>query len=95
MAGGENFGASLEGAWIQVSVEELLSRDPDIIILGDYTWGGVTPEDVAARSGWDDLSAVKNFQTHTIDDNLVSRPGPRLVDGLEAMAKLLHTDIFE
>jgi iron complex transport system substrate-binding protein len=95
MAGGENLGATLEGEWVQVSVETLLTRNPQIIILGDFTWGGVTPEKVAARAGWDALSAVKNGLVFTFDDNLVSRPGPRMVDGLEAMAKLLHPELFQ
>jgi iron complex transport system substrate-binding protein len=95
MAGGENLGASLNGAWVQVSIEELITRDPDVIILGDYTWGGVTPEQVLARAGWDTLSAVKDGKIFTFDDNLVSRPGPRLVDGLIAMAKLLHPELYQ
>jgi iron complex transport system substrate-binding protein len=93
-AGGENFGASLTGEWVQVSVEELLSRQPDVIVLGDYTYGGVTAEQVRARAGWDTLTAVQQNKVFTFDDNLVSRPGPRLVDGLEAMAKLLHPDLI-
>lgn len=93
-AGGENFGASLSGEWVQVSVEELLSRQPDVIVLGDYTYGGVTAEQVRARAGWDALTAVQQNKVFTFDDNLVSRPGPRLVDGLEAMAKLLHSDLI-
>jgi iron complex transport system substrate-binding protein len=95
MAGGENLGDQLEGEWIQVSAEELIARNPDVILLGDYTWGGVTPEDVAARSGWEAIAAVKNDNVHTFDDNLVSRPGPRLVLGLELMAQLLHPELFE
>jgi iron complex transport system substrate-binding protein len=93
-AGGENFGAGLSGEWVQVSVEELLSRQPDVIVLGDYTYGGVTAEQVRARAGWDALTAVQQNKVFTFDDNLVSRPGPRLVDGLEAMAKLLHPDLI-
>lgn len=93
-AGGVNFGADLGQEWVQVSVEELLNRQPDMILLGDYTYGGVTPEQVRARAGWDALTAVQREQVFTFDDNLVSRPGPRLVDGLEAMAKLLHPDSF-
>jgi iron complex transport system substrate-binding protein len=92
-AGGENFGAGLSGEWVQVSVEELLARQPDFIVLGDFTYGGVTAEQVRARSGWDALAAVQEHRIFTFDDNLVSRPGPRLVDGLEAMAKLLHPDL--
>lgn len=94
-AGGESLGSSMDSAWVQISVEELITRDPDIIILGDYTWGGITPEDVSARSGWDVIKAVKNSKVYTFDDNLISRPGPRLVDGLEALAKLFHPDLFE
>jgi iron complex transport system substrate-binding protein len=56
---------------------------------------GVTPESVAARAGWESIDAVKNDQIFPFDDNLVSRPGPRLVDGLEQLAKLLHPDLFE
>ena len=95
MAGGDNLGAVLEGAWAQISVEELIAQDPDIILLGDFIWGGVTPEDVAARGGWEALAAVENGQVFPFDDNLVSRPGPRLVDGLEALAQLLHPDRFD
>ncbi|MCA9920865.1 MAG: ABC transporter substrate-binding protein [Anaerolineales bacterium] len=95
MSGGKNVGAALEGAWVQISIEELIVQDPDIILLGDALWGGITPEDVAARESWDGLTAVQTGSVFPFDDNLVSRPGPRLVDGLEAMAQLLHPELFE
>jgi iron complex transport system substrate-binding protein len=95
MAGGTNLGHSLTGEWVQVSVEELISQNPDFILLGDYVWGGVKPEDVIARPGWDAIAAVKNSQVYPFDDNLVSRPGPRLVDGLEELARLLHPELFK
>lgn len=94
-AGGINFGRELQGEWVQVSLEEILRRDPDMILLGDAIWGGVTVESVAARTGWGELSAVKNQRVYPFDDNIVSRPGPRLVDGLEALAKLFHPDRFQ
>jgi iron complex transport system substrate-binding protein len=93
-AGGENFGANLNGDWVQVSVEELLAKQPDLVVLGDHTYGGVTPEQVKARTGWEALHAIKQDKIFIFDDNLVSRPGPRLVDGLEAMAQLLHPELF-
>lgn len=95
MAGGTNLGSSLEGAWVQVSVEDLIEKNPEIILLGDYIWGGVTPEDVVSRPGWDVIVAVEKEQVYPFDDNLVSRPGPRLVDGLEELARLLHPEVFE
>ena len=58
-------------------------------------WGGVQPEDVAARPGWEVIAAVEKQKVYPFDDNLVSRPGPRLVDGLEELARLLHPEIFE
>jgi len=94
-AGGENLGNVLEDAWAQISIEELITQNPDIILLGDYVWGGVTPEDVAARSGWEAIAAVQNGQVYPFDDNLVSRPGPRMVTGLEELAELFHPELFE
>lgn len=95
MAGGQNVGAVLDSPWAQISIEELIVQDPELILLGDALWGGITPEAVAARESWDALTAVQNGNVFPFDDNLVSRPGPRLVDGLEAMAQFLHPDLFE
>ena len=94
-AGGINFStaAGITDAYPQVSLEQVVATNPNIIVLGDSMWG-TTPESVQARAGWDVLDAVKNDKIFPIDDNLVSRPGPRLVDGLEQLAKLLHPELF-
>jgi iron complex transport system substrate-binding protein len=92
-AGGTNIAADLEG-YPQLSLEQVVAADPAFIILGDAAYG-VTPESVAARPGWENLSAVKNNQVLVFDDNLASRPGPRLVDGLEALAMLLRPELFK
>ena len=93
-AGGINVGAKLQGQWAQISLEQLVVANPAIIILGDAAYGE-TPEKVAQRPGWGTLTAVQTGQVFPFDDNLVSRPGPRLVDGLEALAKLLHPGVFK
>jgi iron complex transport system substrate-binding protein len=49
---------------------------------------------VAARAGWGDIAAVQSGAVYTFDDNLVSRPGPRVVDGLETLARLIHPTLF-
>jgi len=95
MAGGKNLGSILGVEWAQISIEEIIAQDPDLILLGDAIWGGVTVDDVKSRPGWDALTAVKNNRVYEFDDNIVSRPGPRLVDGLEALAKLLHPEVFQ
>ncbi len=94
-AGGQNVGASLQGEWAQISQEELIVQNPDFILLGDATYGGVKPADVAARPGWDAVAAVKNNQVFEFNDDLVSRPGPRMVEGLEEMAKIFHPELFK
>lgn len=94
MAGGENVVADIESQYVQVSLEKLVIEDPDVILLGDAAYG-VTPESVGQRAGWESLSAVKNGRVYPFDDNLVSRPGPRLVDGFEVLARLLHPELFE
>ena len=64
------------------------------VILGDSMWG-VTSEAVKGRAGWETLPAVQSDSIFPFDDNLVSRPGPRLVDGLEQLAKLLRPELFK
>jgi iron complex transport system substrate-binding protein len=93
-AGGSNIGANLTSQWAQISLEQLVVTNPNIIVLGDSAYG-ISAESVKSRSGWEVLDAVKNDRIYPFDDNLVSRPGPRLVDGLEALAKLLHPDAFK
>lgn len=95
MAGGSNVGHILNSDWAQISVETLIQQNPDIILLGDYTYGNVKPEDVIARAGWKEIKAVKEGSVYEFNDDLVSRPGPRQVDGLEALAKILHPDQFK
>jgi len=93
-AGGFNIGGELTDPYPQISLEQIIVSNPSIILLGDSMWG-VTTESVTTRPGWEVIEAVKSNQIFPIDDNLISRPGPRLVDGLEQLAKLLHPDAFK
>ena len=94
LAGGTNAAGALEGDFAQFSIEALITANPDVILLGDALYG-VTPESVAERPGWDAIAAVQNEAIYPIDPNIMSVPGPRLVDGLEETARLLHPDLFE
>jgi iron complex transport system substrate-binding protein len=93
LAGGENIAASASSPYVQINAEEVIAADPEVIILSDAAYG-VSPESVGQRPGWDVITAVQNDQVHPIDDNLVSRPGPRIADGLEAAAKIIHPELF-
>jgi iron complex transport system substrate-binding protein len=93
-AGGFNIGGELSDAYPQISLEQIVVSNPSFILLGDSMWG-TTPESVLARPGWETIAAVQSNAIFPIDDNLISRPGPRLVDGLEQLAKLIHPEVFE
>ena len=93
-AGGINAAAALSGQYGQMSIEDLIVQNPEIILLGDAAYG-VTPEQVAARPGWEGIAAVQANQMYAFDDDLVSLPGPRLVDGYETLAKLIHPELFK
>ena len=92
-AGGQNL-PGLTDAYPQVSLEQIVLANPAIILLGDAFYG-TTPEAVAARPGWSKIAAVTNDRVLPFDDNLVSRPGPRLVDGLEALAQAIHPELYK
>ncbi|HSM71514.1 MAG TPA: ABC transporter substrate-binding protein, partial [Anaerolineales bacterium] len=93
-AGGFNVGGIATDPYPQLSLEQIVSANPSVIVLGDAIWG-VTPESVLERPGWESIEAVKSNNIFSIDDNLISRPGPRLVDGLEQLAILLHPGLYE
>ena len=79
----------------QLSDEYLLDADPDVIFLADTQCCAQSAETVAARPGWDQLTAVQNGNVVELDDDVVSRWGPRLVDFVEAIAAAVesaHTD---
>jgi iron complex transport system substrate-binding protein len=100
LAGGVNVAANAKTAYPQLSAEEIIAQNPDLIILSDscsfFNNPGCVPvETIKTRKGWSAISAVKNEKVFPIDDNLVSRPGPRIVDGLEAAAKLIHPELFK
>jgi len=93
-AGGYNVGGIATDQYPQLSLEQVVAANPSVIVLGDSMWG-VTAEAVMERPGWETIPAVQSNSIFPFDDNLVSRPGPRLVDGLEQLAKLLRPGLFE
>jgi iron complex transport system substrate-binding protein len=72
--------------------EKLIAADPQVILLGDAAYG-VSATDVVARPGWSTLTAVKDSAIYSIDDIVVTRPGPRLAAGLAALVAAIHPDI--
>ncbi len=96
MAGGENIAAQAQGAWVQLSIEEIVNADPEIIILpAKHGTAFTSPETLMGHPVWQGTTAVKENGIFIIDDDLVSRYGPRIVLGLEEMAKIIHPELFQ
>ncbi len=95
-AGGTNvFGSnSTNAGYPQVNDEAILAADPQVIILTEDPHYGGDPSQVAKRPGWSVVGAVKNGRVYQMNPDLFQRLGPRVVDGLEQLAKVLHPDLF-
>lgn len=75
------------GSWAEVSEEQVLQRNPDLIVTSTMYYGtGQTPtEEILSRKAWKDVSAIKNNAIYNVDSDSISRPGPRLVDAAKAL----------
>jgi iron complex transport system substrate-binding protein len=95
MAGGENIAAQAQGAWVQFNLEAVVASDPEIIILPvKHGTAFTTPEALKQHPAWGETTAVKEDRIFTIDADLVDRSGPRIVLGLEEMARIIHPELF-
>jgi len=88
MLGLRNIADATEGDtdYPQLSAEFIVTQDPNLIFLADTKCCGVSADTVAARPGWEDLTAVTNGNVIEMDDDIASRWGPRVVDYLRAIA---------
>ena len=94
LAGGASIFADVAEDYPQISAEEVIARNPAAILGSDSHGDRLTPDQVAARPGWDRIDAVKDGRIHLIDGNIVSRAGPRLAEGVEAIARALYPELF-
>jgi iron complex transport system substrate-binding protein len=81
------------GCYPQLSLEALVRLDPQIILLGDAAYG-TKVADVKSRSGWSTISAIRSGKVYPFNDELISRAGPRIMIGLEKLARRVHAEAF-
>jgi len=93
-AGGINIAGDIAG-WPQISLEIVIEKNPQVIIVGCSEDQPELIQAVKNESVLYQTDAFKNNQIYTIDTDIVSRTGPRIVDALEEMAKIIHSEIFE
>ena len=94
LAGGINSAAG-EDPYPRYSWEDILILQPDIIFISSMA-GGLDPKELLLTwDKWDQLSAVANSRIYVVDADLFDRPTPRLIDGLEIIAEIIHPEVFK
>lgn len=78
--------ASEKSGWTTISEEKIIEKDPDVIVAVNSTKDPVM--EMTEKGSWTDISAVKNDEIHFVDDDVVSRPGPRVVEAQKELANI-------
>lgn len=95
LAGGKNIAADAKERVPAYSFEMMIARNPQVIILAGGSMTSITVDELKALERWQVVDAVKNGRVYSIDAALIAGPRPRIVDGLEIMAKYIHPALFE
>lgn len=77
--------------WMDYNLEKLVSQNPEIILLDQFAG---EPDKLKQEEGYKSLDAVKNGKVY-VTNNELAWPGPRIIDGLDTLAKILHPDLFK
>ena len=93
-AGGMNIATQASDAYPRLSMETVLKEDPEVLIFPSGEMETVPRSEQQQWRRWDSLSAVKHQRFHEVSSSLLNRPGPRVVDGLEQLARAIHPDAF-
>lgn len=95
LAGGTNVAARAKTPYPRLNMEEVLKEDPELLIFPVGTAEGIPDSEQQVWKRWATLSAVKHGRFHHIPSDLLNRPGPRIVQGLETLARTIHPNAFE
>jgi iron complex transport system substrate-binding protein len=95
LAGGDNIAGKEKEVYPRFGMEEILKRSPEVIVISSMNPRGDYQKILQEWNRWKTIPAVKNGRIHLIDSDLLDRPSPRIIDGLEEFAKVLHPEKFE
>ncbi|WHY69222.1 ABC transporter substrate-binding protein [Neobacillus sp. SuZ13] len=90
----ENIANDQEG-WIKIDQEAMIKRNPDVIVTTYGYYVKNPAEQVLSRKGWEAVNAVKNKQVVDVDSDRVTRSGPRIIEGVEDLAKAVYPEVFK
>ncbi|KAA9027761.1 ABC transporter substrate-binding protein [Niallia endozanthoxylica] len=84
-----------QDGWVKMTEEEIVQLNPDVIITTYGYYVENPTAEVLGREGWAEVPAVKNGNVFDVDSDTVTRPGPRLIEGVETLAELIYPEIFK
>jgi len=93
LAGGINMMQNARNTYPTVSLEEVVERRPDVIIISCMERAGKFEKAKEAWMQWDSIPAVRNHRVYLVDSDIIDRPSPRIIKGVETFARLLHPEL--
>ncbi|MBW2064215.1 MAG: cobalamin-binding protein [Deltaproteobacteria bacterium] len=93
LAGGVNMAGEEKVTYPRISIEEVIRRRPEVILISSMERGGQFERARKEWLKWTSIPAVIAGRVHLIDSDLIDRPSPRFVKGLEVMAELIHPEV--
>jgi iron complex transport system substrate-binding protein len=94
LAGGRSISENEPLSYPPYGIETILSKAPEIIIFSSMDNRKNYSDLIRKWQAWKSIPAVKSNSIYVIDSNLVDRPAPRIVEGLEALARIIHPEVF-
>lgn len=94
LAGGINIAAGERVRYPRFSIEEVIVREPNVIIITSMTSVEDHGQGFKRWSRWETIPAVRDGRVYLIDSDIIDRPSPRIVDGLEALARFFHPEAY-
>jgi iron complex transport system substrate-binding protein len=92
LAGGENVANDAEGEYPQYDLEQLIERNPEVYLTANDL-PEKTVDSIKERPGYSEIDAIKNGRVYLIDGNVISRPGPRIIQALELIVEAIHPEL--
>ncbi len=93
ISGGINMAADSKISYPRVSIEEIIKRKPEIMIISSMDRGGEFEKARQEWLKWTSIPAARDGKVYLIDSDLIDRPSPRIIDGIEEMARLIHPEV--
>ena len=93
LAGGINMSADSSISYPRISIEEVIRKKPEVMIISSMDRGGEFEKARQEWLKWTSIPAARYGKVYLIDSDLIDRPSPRIIDGIEEMARLIHPEV--